>query len=355
MRHLLDVTASGAPPYPVLCGRDAAGALASLWRREWRQAVVIGDATTAALYGRPLVGALAALGCEVVALEFPPGEASKTRATKEHLEDAMLAARIERDACVVAVGGGVALDLAGFVAATYHRGIAHVNVATTLLAQIDAAVGGKTAVDTPFGKNLVGAFHQPRAVLLDVGALATLPEDERRNGLAEAVKHAALRDASLFEALERWDGAGALPSEDVVARCVAIKASIVAEDARDRGLRNVLNFGHTVAHALEAASGHAIPHGRAVAVGLVVESRLAANLGWFPRADAERLTVLLGRLGLPTTSPLPFRDVVPFLTSDKKGSRGAIACALPSRLGEVRPHEGRYTREVSLAGLEDAW
>ncbi|MBM4360630.1 MAG: 3-dehydroquinate synthase [Deltaproteobacteria bacterium] len=355
MRHLCDVAPEGALPYPVFSGSDATGALLSLWRRDWRQAVVIGDETTATLRGEALGAALQARGCEVLTLRFPAGERHKTRATKERLEDAMHAARIERGACVVAVGGGVVLDLAGFVAATYHRGIAHVNVATTLLAQIDAAIGGKTGVDTPHGKNLVGAFHQPRAVLLDHDALATLPEDERRNGLAEAVKHATLSDAGLFATLEAWDGHGALPSEDVIARCVAIKAEIVGKDARDRGVRNTLNFGHTVAHALEAASGHVLAHGRAVAIGLVVESRVAAALGGFPPADVERIAALLARLGLPTRPALPFSEALPYFASDKKGSGSAIRCALPSRLGEVHPVDGSYTRSVTLEALEAAW
>lgn len=355
MRHLLDVTPAGAEPYPVFCGTEPAAALASVWRHEWRQAVIIGDETTSSLFGDALERTLTQINCEVHRLTFPPGEAHKSRATKEALEDAMFAARIDRDACVVAVGGGVTLDLAGFVAATYHRGIAHVNVATTLLAQVDAAIGGKTGVDCAHGKNLVGAFHHPRAVMLDIGALSSLPDRERRNGLAEAVKHAILFDSQLLATFEAWDASTGLPTEDVIGRCASLKASVIAKDSTDKGIRNVLNFGHTVAHALESASSHTLPHGLAVAVGMAVETRAAASLGWLEESEASRVRLLLERLGLPTRAPLSFEDASPFLESDKKRRGGELTLALPVRLGTIAPVDGRYTRAVPLSALEAAW
>jgi len=355
MRHLVDVSPEGGSPYPVYVGGAPDGMLAALWRDRWRQAVLIGDETTASLFAAPLVRALEARDVEVHVLRFPAGERSKTRETKARLEDAMLEAHVERDACIVGVGGGVALDLAGFVAATYQRGIDHVFVATTLLAQVDAAIGGKTGVDTPRGKNLIGAFHQPKAVLCDYGALASLDVSERRNGLAEMVKHAAVWDAALFHELEGWSGEEALPSEALVGRSIAAKAEVVSRDTRDRGIRQVLNFGHTVGHALEAATDHSLPHGQAVAVGMTIEARVAARAGWLADDDARRLAALLARLGLPTAPPVAFSDASSFLASDKKTARGAVRCALPSTLGGVTPSGGSYTREVSYEALAAAW
>jgi 3-dehydroquinate synthase len=366
VQRILEVTPASAPSYPVLCGADASRALGGVWRG-WRQAVIIGDEHTATLFAKPLARSLGALGAEVLELSMPAGEAHKTRRTKEALEDAMLAAGIDREACVVAVGGGVVLDVAGFVAATYLRGVAHVNVATSLLAMVDAAVGGKTAVSTPAGKNLVGAFHHPRAVLLDTAALATLPPSELRSGLAEAIKHAALWDEALFGRLEAWvaslpeDGAGrslAPPPDEIVARAVQIKAEVVALDDRDRGPRHLLNFGHTVAHALEHATGHALAHGHAVAVGMVVEARALAGAGAFPAGDVDRLAALLERVGLPTAPPCGFEAALPFLHRDKKAARGQVRCAAPVRLGRAEPlgdAAGGWLHTVSEQALRAAF
>ncbi|MCA9621134.1 MAG: 3-dehydroquinate synthase, partial [Myxococcales bacterium] len=219
----------------------------------------------------------------------------------------------------------------------------------------DAAIGGKTAINTPRGKNLIGAFHHPRAVVLDEAALAELPRIERLNGLAEAVKHAVIRDAALFDALEAWPGDDALLPEPLLHRCVAIKAEVVAADASDAGLRNMLNYGHTVAHAIEGATHGGMAHGHAVAVGMVVEARLAEAEGGFPSADRARLERLLERLGLPTTPPCSFEAAAPFFLSDKKNEAGEIRCAIPAAIGQSLPTSGRFTRAVSRAALQRAW
>lgn len=272
----------------------------------------------------------------------------------------MFRAHLDRHAVVVGLGGGVVLDVAGYVAATFMRGIDHVFIATTLLAQIDAAVGGKTGVNTPDGKNLVGAFHHPRAVLLDTSALGQLPPEELRNGLAEAIKHAVIRDAALFASLEAWAANGGAttlrPPADVIANCVAIKAAVVADDPREQGLRKILNFGHTVAHALEHASDHAVAHGHAVAVGMVVEGRVALARGRLPEGDLVRLVALLTRLGLPIRPPCGFEHAAPFFARDKKNRDGVIHCALPSRLGSIAPDEGgAFTQAVAPDELREAW
>ncbi len=363
MKTIVEVVPRSAAPYPVLCGPAPAAALSQIWQPRWQQAVLIGDDTTDALFGDRTEEALVAGGCQVLRLKFAPGEANKTRATKERLEDAMLAAGIDRSACVVALGGGIPLDVAGFVAATYMRGIAHVNIATTLLAQVDAAVGGKTGVNTELGKNLVGAFHHPRAVLLDTSALASLPPMELRNGLAEAIKHAVLRDAKLFADIEQWAGqlpaAAVTPMPDaLIARCVVIKAEVVAEDDRDQGLRNILNFGHTVAHAIEHTTAHSTAHGHAVAIGMLVEARLAhraAGLA-FPQEDLARLRALLDRVGLPTRPPCSFEAASNKFAHDKKTEAAVVRCALPSAIGHIEAdNEGHWARAVSLEQLAAAW
>lgn len=341
----------------MLCGAGAEQALAALWQG-WPQAVLVGDDTTDRLFGDAWQAALTPRA-EVLRLRFPPGEESKVRATKARLEDAMLAAGVGRGACVVAVGGGVVLDLAGFVAATYMRGIAHLNVATTLLAQVDAAVGGKTGVNTPHGKNLVGAFHHPRGVLLDTESLASLPDDELRSGLAEAVKHAVLRDAALFERIEAWAAdplrASLVPPAEVIARCTEIKAEVVATDDRDQGMRHILNYGHTVAHGIEHATGHAVPHGHAVAIGMVVETRLAVQAGRFDASSLARLVALLDALGLPTAPPCDFAAARPFFGLDKKADRDTLRCAIPRHIGGFEPVDGRWLTDTPVEALARAW
>jgi 3-dehydroquinate synthase len=366
MKHILDLRPPRGAPYPVWCGADVERGLEHVWRElngsSPRRAALVSDTTCDALFGDTLFALLTRLDAAPLRLTFLAGEEHKTRATKASLEDAMLTAGIDRSACLVAVGGGIALDLAGFVAATYKRGIDHINVATSLLAQVDAAVGGKTGVNTELGKNLVGAFHHPRAVLLYTGALATLPPSELRCGLAELIKHAVLRDADLFGELERWAESPAVaggdlrPGDELIARAVTIKADIVAADDRDAGVRNLLNYGHTAAHAIEAASGHRCPHGEAVAVGMLVEAQVAASEGRFPAADLQRLTTLLSTLGLPVAPPTRFADAAAFVAHDKKVKAGAIRCAIPRAIGQSEPeHDGSWTRTVSLAALERAW
>jgi 3-dehydroquinate synthase len=355
MREVLVVRPASGPPYRVLCGEGAPEALASAWDAAWSRPVMIADSTTDRLFGGALASALEARGHDPLRLGVPPGEGHKTREVKAALEDAMLAAGIDRRGCIIALGGGMVLDLAGFVAATYMRGIAHVNVATTLLSQVDAAVGGKTAVNTPLGKNMVGAFHHPRLVLLDTAALAQLDDAALASGLSEMVKHGVIGDRALFDDLEAWATSAQTrrPPDDLIARAVSVKAEVIAEDDRDRGRRNSLNFGHTAGHAIEHAAG--IDHGHAVASGMIIEGRAALRNGSFPKEAHERLTALLTRLGLPVTPACSFETARPFLLRDKKNA-GDVRCALPARLGAADPGpEGRFTAPVALAELERAW
>ncbi|HSE28479.1 MAG TPA: 3-dehydroquinate synthase, partial [Gemmatimonadales bacterium] len=268
------------------------------------------------------------------------------------LTDALLDAGFGRDSAIVAVGGGVVGDLAGFVAATYLRGIPFLQVPTTLLAMLDASVGGKVGVDTPRGKNLVGAFHPPEAVLADPRVLADLPERDYRMGLAEAVKHGVIADAEYFAWIER-EAPRLLERRPatlahLVQRSVEIKADVVGDDERESGRRAVLNAGHTVAHALEQVSGYALPHGEAVGLGLLIETRLAEARGWCRPGVAARIRALLTVLGLPVRLDPGWRPdrLVEAMALDKKNRGGAVRIAPAADLGQAVVRDGGWTVAV---------
>lgn len=309
-----------------------------------RRAVVVADSHVADLYGRACLDSLLLAGLQADLVSFPAGEAHKTLETYAKLLDAIFALQppLDRRAIVVAVGGGVTGDLAGFVAATALRGIRFVQCPTTLLSAVDASVGGKTGVDHPAGKNLIGAFHQPSAVVIDVTTLRTLPDAELASGLAECVKHAVIRDASLLDFLEaRRTDVLARDGEclgELIARNVAIKAAVVSADERERGERAELNFGHTVGHAIETLLGYgAISHGAAVSLGMVAACGLAVDRGLLRASDAARVESLLLALGLPVR----WKDLDPaalwdLMLRDKKAQAGQVRMILPVRLGEVK-------------------
>ena len=307
-----------------------------------RRVAAIADDRVLALYRE---GRLGAVTWDGEVLPFPAGEQSKTRDTWARLTDELLDRGFGRDSGIIALGGGVAGDLAGFVAATYLRGVPYLQVPTSLLAMLDASVGGKTGVDTPRGKNLIGAFHPPVAVLSDPRVLATLAEREYRGGMAEAVKHGLIADREYFRWIERETEALLRRDPEVlehlVHRSVEIKAEVVSSDERESGRRAILNAGHTVAHALERATGYTLPHGEAVGLGLVAECELAARLGRAAPAVRERVEQLLDRLGLPTrlSAPLPEDALLAAMAADKKNRASRIRFALPSGLGEMAGEE----------------
>jgi len=318
-----------------------------------RPYAVISDSRVAELYGSRVLGLMRDAGLEARLFQFPNGEWNKTRETWAELTDAMLKARVGRDGAVVALGGGVTGDLAGFVAATFLRGVPYVQVPTTLLAMIDASVGGKTGVDVPAGKNLVGAFHQPSFVLADIETLATLPKPHLSAGMAEALKHAVITDAAYLDALladaALIRGKDLAALERVVTRSVTIKSDVVAADPLETGRRQVLNFGHTVGHAVEARSGYAMLHGEAVAVGMAVEASLAESLGIAERGLAAAVRAALGRFGLPIRVPdeLAAEDLLEAMQSDKKVRARAVRFSLPTRLGQMLQRaDGAWTVDV---------
>lgn len=303
---------------------------------------VISDSHVAKLYGESLAQQLAGAGCRVELFTFPAGEASKTRETWASLSDRMLAESFGRDTTVIALGGGVVNDVGGFVAATYLRGVPLVQIPTSLLAMIDSSIGGKTGVDVPAGKNLLGAFHQPRVVVADTAMLGSLSSDQLSAGLAEAVKHGVIADADYFAFLESEYAAifakHAPALARVVRRSVEIKAAVVAQDERETGKRAILNFGHTIGHAIEATSKYDVLHGEAVAIGMVYEGRIAESLGIAAAGTAQRIAAVLERLHLPIARPDASRvdQLIAAMRSDKKVRSGEIRLALPSAVG--KPH-----------------
>ena len=342
--------------YPIHVERGALsvlGAAVERWAPAHRYAI-IADATVLAAYGERIVGGFPAVRTRC----FPvaPGEQEKTRERWAQLTDAMLDWGAARDTTVVAVGGGVVGDLAGFVAATYMRGVPFVQVPTTLLAMVDASVGGKTGVDAPSGKNLVGAFHDPRAVLIDPDVLATLPDDVLRSGLAEMIKHGVVADRSYFELMVRdlesirRDGAHAVALPQLVAGSVCIKAAVVAEDSREGGMRRILNFGHTIAHAVEREVQYDMLHGNAVAIGMVMEAEIAEHLGVAGVGVAEAIGDALNRASLPTKLPLDrgltAESLLCATRGDKKSQGGAVRYALPRAIGEMESAGGAWSVEV---------
>ena len=291
---------------------------------------VIADERVAGLWYDDVDSSLAGRGLEVVPAFFRPGEVSKTRETWRALTDVLVEARLGRDCCVVSLGGGVAGDLAGFVAATFLRGVPFVQLPTTTLAMIDASVGGKTGVDHPMGKNLVGAFHTPVAVLADPDFLGTLDAGVRAQGYAEAVKHGVILDAAYAEwlalrARPLLDGTAGVVERSVV-RSVELKAGVVSGDEFEAGRRQILNFGHTVGHALELASGYTLPHGHAVAVGMVAEARIGEELGVTAPGTADEIQALVGAFGLPASHPslASSRRLASLMVRDKKTRSGVV-------------------------------
>ncbi|MFQ5889994.1 MAG: 3-dehydroquinate synthase [Gemmatimonadota bacterium] len=315
---------------------------------------VIADSRVAELLGKRVLAAFREAGCPADLFAFPAGEWNKTREEWARLSDELLAAGLGRDGAIIALGGGVTGDLAGFVAATYMRGVPVVQVPTTLLAMLDSSVGGKTGVDTLSAKNAIGAFWQPAHVLIDPELLATLPPHHRAAGLAEAAKAGAVRDAGFFEWMELR--AGELAAGDVgalaelIERAVAIKAGVVAADPLERGERAILNFGHTIGHALEALSGYALLHGEAVGAGMRVEARLGEGLGLTRPGTADRLEALLEACGLlerPEEERRP-EELLEAARRDKKGREGRLRWVLLGGIGEVlRDPEGAYTHALA--------
>jgi 3-dehydroquinate synthase len=317
---------------------------------------VISDRNVAKLYGNTVLRSLQAAGFDPLLITVNPGEPAKSLATVQICYDQLAAHRLERESFIVALGGGVVGDLAGFVAATFLRGIGFVQVPTTLLAQVDSSVGGKVGVNLKAGKNLVGAFYQPKLVLGDLETLHTLPGREFHAGLAEVIKYGIISDAKLFLQLERnlekvlQHDPKLLSS--IIARCCEIKAEVVSQDETESGLRAILNFGHTIGHAIEAISGYGkYLHGEAISIGQVAAAKLSAKVCGLPESEVSRIGNLFSAAGLPTKirlSPASRRNLFAAMQLDKKVSGGEIKFVLAEKIGKVR-----FGQKVPKALIEE--
>ena len=350
--------------YEIEVGRSLADRLAADLEKglmgSLRRFALITDSNVESLYAVPLLRRLSAAGFPGEIFSFPAGEKSKTRETKAALEDRMLQAGYRRDCFVLAVGGGVVSDLAGFLAGTFGRGVPFINYATTLLAAADASVGGKTAVDTPLATNLIGLFYQPKKVYIDIDCWSTLPRREISSGLAETVKHACLADRDFFAYLEEHmeEILQITPGicEHVARRNCEIKYRVVMQDERETGLREILNLGHTVGRAIETLSGYRLLHGEAVSVGLAAECALSVRMGLMSEEEADRVKALLARAGLPVRIPdyIDRHALLQKLYTDKKVRNGCLRFVVQKGIGEIaefRP--GVFAAEVSEESARD--
>ncbi len=304
------------------------------------KAVIVTNPVVKRLYGDALKGNLEKAALVPIVLEVPDGEEYKSLEQAARLYELLSDEQVVRATPLLALGGGVIGDLAGFVAATYMRGIPLIHLPTTLLAQVDSSIGGKTAVNHGRLKNTVGAFYQPTLVIADTATLKTLPEDEFKNGMAEVIKYGVIRDEGLFQSLERnLDQLNALDPgilEETISRCAAIKAEIVEKDEKDLGLRNILNYGHTIGHAVETASDFHLRHGKAVAIGMVAAARISWEMGFLSQTDLERIRSLVARAGLPANIPdLNIEKIMRAMKHDKKKVGDIIRFILPKAIGEV--------------------
>ena len=326
-----------AQPYSVTIQRgalDQVGTILAQVKKPGCRAMLISETNVAPLYGDRVAASLERAGYRVSRFVFPAGEESKQIATVCQMYEALAQNDFTRSDFIVTLGGGVCGDMGGFAAATYLRGIPFAQVPTTLLSQVDASVGGKTGVDLPFGKNLVGAFHQPLAVIEDPDTLKTLPPHYFRDGLGEVIKYGCISDKPLLEALEA--GTALEDLEQLLARCVASKKSFVEEDTRDTGRRMILNFGHTFGHALEKLHNFQdLSHGEAVGIGMVLACQVGERLGVTPAGTGARVAAVLERYGLPTQDSFSWEEIVEATALDKKSDGSTLRLILLTQLGEA--------------------
>lgn len=334
--------------YDVTVGTDSTLNAVGFIRSEFpkaRKLALVTDSTVDRLHGDRIARMLEETGLQVERIVFPAGEKSKTIETYAELIRSLAVFRMTRKDLVVALGGGVTGDMAGFAAATYMRGIDFIQLPTTLLAMVDSSVGGKTAVDLPEGKNLVGAFHQPRAVFCDPEFLKTLPEEWRIDGMGEVLKYAILGDADLFARLEANPRAPI--GADDIALCIRMKRDVVSRDEFETGERKFLNLGHTFAHAIEKLSGYSVSHGCSVSTGIALAARAAVKLGVLDDASSERIVALVAAMGYATTIDYSAADMAKAMGGDKKVAGGNVDLILPTSIGKC------MIRSTPLSELED--
>ncbi len=327
------------PNTEFILGADLSNSMIAFCRKLGLKPIIICDKTV-----EPIAKKL-----NLELLTFPGGEASKTREMKQRLEDELLSRKMGRDTVIIALGGGVTTDLVGFLASTYMRGVPLILAPTTLLAMVDAAIGGKTSIDTPHGKNLIGTFYSPKAIFASMNSLKTLPEKEWLNGLAEIWKVALIADSTLWR-LKDWRTH--LPQ--TIEKAARVKIACIEKDFTERGLRRILNFGHTVGHAIEAIAHYQIGHGEAVALGTVVESSLSHQLGYLSKSELEEIQMRYKEAGFSLKLPLQYdrKQFLEAISYDKKKLNGAIRFVLIDKIGHAMPFDGHYCRPISESELD---
>ncbi|MBU0757839.1 MAG: 3-dehydroquinate synthase [Nanoarchaeota archaeon] len=348
--------------YDILIGENILSALPKyiLQKHGARRILVITDTNVKRYHGKKMLESLEKEGIKADMIAFKAGERQKTRKTKEAIEDEMLKKGFGRDSLIIAFGGGVTGDIAGFVSATFNRGIPYIQVSTSFLAMVDSSIGGKTGVDTEFGKNLIGAFHQPSFVIEDFSFLETLPDVEFKNGLAEAVKYSIIFDQELFYFIEKYQKE--LLEKDaevlkyVIGKCCYLKGAVIEKDEKETGLRQALNFGHTIGHAIEKTSQYSVLHGFAVAFGMVAEARIAVKTNVLDEQEFHRIFELIKGLDIfdSTNTNFDIDAMIGAMTLDKKSIVGKNRIVIVEKVGKVKKKNRQYSFHVDEKIVREA-
>ncbi|MBD3203656.1 3-dehydroquinate synthase [Candidatus Woesearchaeota archaeon] len=338
--------------YEIVVGEDLLSGIRKFIKKNHKEKkiAVITDSNLSKIYKKTITSAFSGMNFELI--DFAAGEKNKTRKTKQKLENVLFEKGFGRDSLIVALGGGVVGDLAGFVASTYARGVSYIQVPTSLLAMVDSSVGGKTGVDTPFGKNLVGSFYQPDKVFIDINFLDTLPEKEFINGLAELIKHAVIYDKELFYFLEKYTNEIINRDKEILTyllkKSCSIKAEVVKRDEKEEGLRQILNFGHTIGHALEKISGYKLRHGFSVSIGISAEADISNRQGYLSDHELHRITGILESFALPVRIPenITYTKIIKAMKLDKKARQKIPRFVLVEKIGKVKSKKDGYSFNV---------
>jgi len=354
---------SGGEAYTISIGSNMRDELAATIKKigSSNRVVVVSDNLVGGMWGKAVLEQLATAGISAELEVFPHGEKNKTQDNATKLTHALLEKKYGRDTLMIALGGGVVGDVAGYVAATYMRGIPYINVPTTLLSMVDASVGGKVGVDTPFGKNTIGAFWQPKAVLIDIEFLRDLPKEQLVSGLLEAIKVFYTADKDALDLVDKLDPEDPLKTpellQEIIARAVEFKAGVAERDEREANERRILNFGHTVGHAIELLSHYSIPHGFAVGLGILVETKIAEDLGVLSKKDRQYISEHLARFDVVGSELKKYKasEVVDAMKRDKKAKGGSVYCVLLNGIGSVLIEDGQFAHAVEESAIKNAF